>query len=103
MTEDKKQEAPWMKSVDGVVEVYANNIHLVWTLDDVRIRLAQLVDNPEKPAPTSGFNGANVERAAVTMPWRTAKMLRDQLTKIISAHESVNGEIKVDVKLAQTT
>jgi hypothetical protein len=103
MTDAKKPEAPWIKSADGVVEVYANNLHLVWTLDDVRIRLAQLVDDPEKPTPSIGYNGVSVERAAVTLPWRAAKQLRDSLTRVISAHESLNGEIVTDVKLAQTT
>jgi hypothetical protein len=41
----------------------------------------------------------NEERAAITFPWRHAKLLRDQLTTIIEAFEKANGPIKLDPKL----
>jgi hypothetical protein len=92
-------QLPWIKSPNGVLDVYANAIHLTWTLDDVRIRLAQSVDNPKTPNPGPGFQGAVEERAAVTFSWRVTKALRDQLTAAIDNFERTNGPIKVDLKL----
>jgi hypothetical protein len=89
----------WYKSPEGICEVYANAAHVTWTQDDVRIRLGQLVDDPETPNPGPEFRGANEERAAITFPWRHAKLLRDQLTTVIDAFEKANGPIKIDVKL----
>lgn len=90
---------PWIKSPKGVAEVYTNNIHVTWSKDDLRIRLAQLIEDPQYPNPGPTLRGANEERAAVTFTWRAAKILRDQLSKVIAAYEEVNGEIKVDVEL----
>jgi hypothetical protein len=89
----------WIKSACGVAEIYANSIHTTWSLDDVRIRFGQVVDSPETPTPGEKFIGVVEERAAVTFAWRNAKQLRDQLTRVISAFESANGEIKIDLKL----
>jgi len=97
--QDQQPKLPWIKSPNGVIDIYTNSAHLTWSVDDVRIRLAQIIDNPETPNPGRGFRGAQEERAAVTFTWRVAKVLRDQLTKAIEAFEEVNGEIKVDVKL----
>ncbi|MHB8391994.1 MAG: hypothetical protein ACYDBH_20860, partial [Acidobacteriaceae bacterium] len=69
------------------------------SLDDVRIRLAQVVDSPVNPNPGAEFRGAIEERAAVTFSWRNAKLLRDQLAVIVAAYEKANGEIKVDTVL----
>jgi hypothetical protein len=100
MSDNQKQEvAPWIKAPDGVVDVYANNFQVTWSLDDVRIRLAQLVSNPEKPTPGDRFQGANEERAAITFTWRIAKMLRNHLTQAIDGYEKINGEINIDIKL----
>jgi hypothetical protein len=82
-----------------VVEVYANNTHITWTKDDLRVRLAQIVEHPGAPNPGQNFRAANEERAAVTFTWRGAKVLRDELTKLIDAYESVNGEITLDITL----
>jgi hypothetical protein len=97
--EGTKTELPWIKSPNGVIDVYSNSIHVTWSLDDVRIRLAQVVDNPETPNPGLEFSGVNQERAAITLSWRMAKVLRDQLTIVITAFEKKNGQIKTDVEL----
>jgi hypothetical protein len=90
---------PWIKSPSGVFNVYANSVHITWSVDDVRIRLAQVVDNPETPTPGKDFRGASEERAALTVSWRMAKLLRDELARAIENFEKTNGPIKGDVKL----
>lgn len=90
----------WIKNPDGVVEIYTNVANFQWSLDDVRIRLAQLVDDPASPTPGTVFKGVAVEKAAVTCSWRNAKVLRNQLTGLIEAYEKVNGEINIAPKLA---
>ncbi len=100
---DESKENPkkidWIKSPDGVVEIYANTSHMVWSLDDVRLRLGQMVESPRTPNPGPDFVAVAEERAAVTFTWRNALMLRDQLSALIEAYEKVNGPIKKDVKL----
>jgi hypothetical protein len=93
----------WIKSPDGVSEVYANLMHITWSVDDVRIRLAQMVDSPETPNPGKGFSGAAQERAAVTFSWRSAKILRDELASAIENYEKTNGPINVDLRLPNST
>jgi len=90
---------PWIKSPNGIFETYANVIHVTWTQDDVRVRFAQVVNAPEAPNPGPTFRGTNEERAAITFPWRYAKLLRDQLTTIIDSYEKTNGPINLEVKL----
>jgi hypothetical protein len=90
---------PWVESPDGIVEVYANAVHLTWSLDDVRIRLAQVVVDRETPNPGTDFRGVNEERAAVTLSWRMAKLLRDQLAAAIEQFEKTNGPIKLGLQL----
>jgi hypothetical protein len=98
---NKKKPMPWVKSPDGVIDIYANEAHITWTLDDVRVRLAQVIDSPETPNPGDAFLGVIEERAAVTFSWRTAKLLRDGLSRIIAGYEAINGEIKTNPTLAQ--
>ncbi|GAC1432330.1 MAG: hypothetical protein NVS1B11_10850 [Terriglobales bacterium] len=38
-----KKPIPWVKSPDGVFEAYSNMTHIVWSLDDVRVRLGQII------------------------------------------------------------
>ncbi len=95
----QQKQAPWIKSSKGVVEVYANTMHLTWSLDDLRLRLGQMVDHPDTPNPGEKFAAASEERAAVTFTWRNAKILRDQLTAVIDLYEKTNGVIKTDIKL----
>lgn len=101
MTEftQEEQKLPWIKSPAGVLDVYANSIHVTWSLDDVRIRLGQVVDSPETPNPGEGFKGAIEERAAVTFTWRAAKIVISQLARAVQHYEKVNGEIQLDVRL----
>jgi hypothetical protein len=100
----KNQERPlipWIKPSSGEVdEIYANLLTLQWTLDDVRMRFAQLVNDPNEPSPGKTFVPVGHERASVTLSWRNAKVLRDSLSELIANYESLNGEILSDVKLA---
>jgi hypothetical protein len=97
--QDEQPKLPWVKSPAGIAEIYANMFHATWTLDDMRVRIGQVVDSPETPNPGEGFKGITQERAAVTFSWRNAKVLRNQLIQIIEYYEKVNGEIKIDPAL----
>lgn len=96
---DDKPGLHWIKSPDGVCEVYANMMHVTWTLDDVRIRLGQLIGSPETPDPGPTFRGAAEERAAITLSWRVAKILRDQLSGVVEKFEQANSPIDINIKL----
>ena len=99
---DKEVKPPtleWVKSPNDVTEVYANNLHVTWSIDDVRVRYAQTVNSPQTPTPGVAQLAVVEERAAITLSWRIAKVLRDQLTKVIDHYEEVNGPIKTDLKL----
>jgi hypothetical protein len=98
--EEKPKRPHWFRSAAGVPEIYANVASLQWSLDDVRVRLAQLVEDPDYPAPGEIFHQGAEERAAVTFSWRNAKILRNQLSSLIEAYESANGEINLSPKLA---
>jgi hypothetical protein len=100
MPEEKERaQIQWVESPDGIFDVYANMMHITWSLDDVRIRLAQLVTSQETRDPGDKYVGVAEERAAVTLTWRGAKILRDQLSAIIDRYEKTNSEIKLDIKL----
>jgi hypothetical protein len=104
MTDDKTEAGKtplphmWIKSAEGVAEVYANEVNLMWTLEDVRVRVGQLINSPETSNPLV-FTPVVEERAAVTFPWRSAKLFNMQLAKLIERYESANGPIKTDLKL----
>ncbi len=97
---DAGQRPPidWVKSPNGVFEMYANMLHVTWTVDDVRLRLAQMVNSPAAQNPGK-YAGMADERAAITFSWRMAKVLRNQLTLAIENCEKANGEIKIEMKL----
>ena len=95
---DESKEIPWVKSPNGRLEIYTNMCHLTWSLDDVRVRIAQLISEGRPGGEMQTFAE---ERATVTFTWRGAKMLRDQLSNIISKYEQENGEIQVSIKLPQ--
>ena len=98
-TSDKSRPRPrWVRSLD-LAEVYANEIHFMWSLDDVRIRVGQLINSPETPNPGEDFVVAVEERAAITFSWRAAKLLHNQLASVIEKYEAVNGPIKTDLVL----
>jgi hypothetical protein len=100
MSDNQEQDNPsWITAPGGVVDVYANNFHITWTKDDVRIRLAVVVPNPDSPDPGAGFRGVNEEKAAITVAWRMAKVLLTHLSKAVDSYEKVNGEIKMDLVL----
>ncbi len=102
-TVDKPKQAKWIESPDGILEVYANQTHITWTVDDIRVRLAQLVPSAETRSPGMDFVGVAEERAAFTLSWRMAKLLRDQLASAIDNFEKTNGTIKTDLKLPMST
>jgi len=104
MPEDQKRPpAEWVKSPDGILDVYANTAHVTWSLDDVRVRVGQLVTSPETRSPGASYKSVVEERAAVTFSWRNAKLLATQLSHIIANYEKVNGEININPKLASST
>jgi hypothetical protein len=81
------------KHEDGIFEVYTNFVNVTWTLFDVRLRLAQVVPTATKVGDNSAGFVAE-ERAAVTMAWPEAKVLRDMLANAVKRYEETNGEIK---------
>ena|ERR1039458_6766597 len=86
---------PLEEPEDGIFEAYSNVVNLNWTLTDVRIRFAELLQVPDEDRPTwENQHGVLLERAAVTMPWHQAKLLRDMLDGIIRNYEEINGELK---------
>jgi len=81
---------------DGVFETYANVVNFNWTLTDVRIRFAQLLQVPDEDRPTwENQHGILLERAAITIPWMQAKIIRNGLDGLIKNYEAINGELKV--------
>ena len=80
---------------DGVFEAYSNVVNLNWTLYDVRIRFGELIQVPDEDRPTwENQHGLILERAAVTLPWHQAKLLRNILDGVIKNYETINGELK---------
>jgi hypothetical protein len=94
MSEDKKPPIQWVKPPEGVPEYYANMVNILWSLDDVRFKVGQLVDGSEPKLVVA------LASAAVTLSWRNAKLLRDDLIELINSYEKVNGEIVTKVVLA---
>lgn len=86
---------PLEEPEDGVFTTYANVINMNWTLFDLRIRFAELIQVPDEDRPTwENQHGILLERAAVTIPWHQAKALRDMLNGLIKNYEEINGELK---------
>jgi len=97
-----KPELHWVPAPEGVQEIYANVATIQWSLDDVRVRLAQIINSPDTPDPGGNLIPIALEKAAVTVTWRGAKIMLDNLRQAISAYEEVNGEITVDINLPKT-
>lgn len=96
MTEKKeKPSIAWVRSPNGIVEIYANLAHITWSLDDVRVRLGILVPSAETLSPGKDFRSVVEEKAAVTISWRSAKILALEFARLIQSYEKVNGEINV--------
>jgi hypothetical protein len=89
------RKIPLEEPEDGVFQAYANVVNLNWTLFDIRIRFAELmqVSDDERPS-IENQHGIILERVAVTMPWHQAKLLRDLLNGVIKNYEKINGELK---------
>lgn len=86
---------PLEQPEDGVIAEYSNVVNLDWTLHDVRIRFAQLIQVPNDESPTwKNQHGVLDERVIVTMPWPQAKHLRNMLSALVKSYEDLNGEIK---------
>ncbi|MDP8991197.1 MAG: DUF3467 domain-containing protein [Acidobacteriota bacterium] len=86
---------PLEEPEDGVFEAYANVVNMSWTLYDIRLRFAELVQVPDSDRPTwENQHGIILERAAITIPWHQAKHLRDQLAALIKNYEEINGELR---------
>jgi hypothetical protein len=87
-------KVPFEEPEDGVFETYSNVVNMNWTLYDVRIRFAELIQVPDDDHPTwENQHGIMLERAAVTMPWHQAKYLRDILDGLIKNYEEINGPL----------
>jgi hypothetical protein len=83
------------QSDDGVFDAYSNAVQLNWTPNDVTLRFGQLIQVPNPESPKWGDQyGTLLERAAITLPWHQAKLLRDMLDSIIGNYEQINGELK---------
>src|ERR1700730_2212906 len=81
-------KVPLEEPEDGVFEGYANVVNLNWTLTDIRIRFAELIQVPDEDRPNwENQHGILLERAAVTIPWHQAKALRDMLAGVIKNYE----------------
>src|SRR5664280_446632 len=64
---------PLEEPEDGVFEAYANVVNLNWTLTDIRIRFAELIQVSDEDRPNwENQHGILLERAAVTVPWYQA-------------------------------
>jgi hypothetical protein len=100
--EHGKPEQPvkfeWLRRKDGTPDIYSNYVNASWTLFDVRVTFGQLL--PLDVGSNSGF--VVEERAAVTIAWAEAKILRDALNDLVARYEKVNGEIK-PINLAPNT
>jgi hypothetical protein len=94
-TDVQLDKVPLEAPEDGVYEAYSNVVNLNWTLTDVRLRFSQLIQVPDEDRPTwENQHGILIERAAITIPWHQAKVLRDLLNGIVSNYEQINGELK---------
>jgi hypothetical protein len=86
---------PLEEPEDGVFEAYSNVVNMNWTLYDVRLRFAELLQVPDEDRPNwENQHGVLLERVAVTMPWHQAKSLRDLLDGVLKNYEEINGELK---------
>jgi hypothetical protein len=86
---------PLEEPESGLYEAYSNIVNLNWTLTDVRLRFAELIQVADDDRPTwENQHGILLERAAITIPWSQAKVLCNMLTGIIRNYEEINGELK---------
>jgi len=89
------REIPIEEPEEGVVAAYSNWVNMDWTLYDLRLRFAELMQVPNDESPNwKNQHGILLERVAVTLPWHQAKNLRDMLTNVIRSYEELNGELQ---------
>jgi len=100
MSDNKKPPIQWVEPPERAPEYYANMVNILWSLDDVRFKIGQLVDDPSKSTPGPNSIVVALASAAVTLSWRNAKLLRDDLIELVNSYEKVNGEIITSVVLA---
>jgi hypothetical protein len=85
---------PLLEPEEGVFAAYSNVVNLDWTLDDIRLRFAELIQVPSDEDPTwKGQRNVLMERAAITLSWRQAKNLVMLLGRIVLNYETINGEL----------
>jgi uncharacterized protein DUF3467 len=90
MAEEPQVAFKWIEGKEPAPEIYANYVHVSWSLFDVRFQLGQLVPTGEDLR-----DGFRIEkRGAVTVAWPEVKNLRDSLTDLVDRFERANGEIK---------
>jgi hypothetical protein len=86
---------PLEQPEDGVFAAYSNLVNLDWTLYDIRIRFAELLQVPNDESSTwADQHPVMFERAVVTLPWHQAKLLCNSLAGVIQNYEALNGELK---------
>jgi hypothetical protein len=105
MTEDEaknKAAAPLQDLSDiryeepegGMFSTYSNIVNFDWTLYDVRLRFGELIHVPNDDNPVwANQTKIVLEKAAINIPWRQAKILRDMLDGVIRNYETINGEL----------
>jgi hypothetical protein len=89
-------KVPLVEPEGGRADVYSNIVNLNWTAADVRIRFMELLQASSDSEKTIAAQRAILmERAAVTMAWHQAKVLRDLLHTAVSKYEELNGEMRI--------
>ncbi len=88
---EETQDTVWedVTPEGGVCEIYSNFLDVHWTRYDIRLKFAQVL--PGRRPNT----WATEQRAAVTLAWPEAKVLRDLLVGLIDKYEKLNGELKI--------
>ncbi len=85
-----KPNFPFVRTEEGIFQVYSNFIDAAWTLFDVTIRFAQIA-----PAPPGSDHPFDAEESArITVAWPEAKILAHILSDLVRRYEETNGEIK---------
>ena len=88
-------ELPLEELEGGIFETYANVIDADWSLTDVTLRFMQIVYVPKDDgATTKNRELIILEKANITIPWWSAKVMAGMLTNLVQSYEAVNGELK---------
>jgi Protein of unknown function (DUF3467) len=84
----------WVESKHGVFPFYANNVNLLWTPHDVRVKFGELVKVTEATEDAPRVFTIE-ERVNVMMSWTEAKALQMMLADLVTRFEKLNGEITI--------